>query len=128
MLAQFRDHEPAPGAEFQQPPLLQALQRLAHRRTADPEIARNLLLTHALADGDAAVRNRVTQALEHEVGTRARAERLRIDRGQRARRRCCGHVCPPGTTGSSRPKPPGSDSIYKCIQANTIGFGPIPTQ
>src|SRR5262249_21267185 len=83
-LAQLGDDQPASRAGYQQAAPLQPLQRLAHRRAADPEAARDLLLAHALAAADTAFPDRVAQAVVDEVTARAGAQIVGVDRGERA--------------------------------------------
>src|SRR5262245_47730288 len=70
VMSELSDQEPSPGTENEKPALLQALERFTHRRTADPQVARDVFLAHALPAGDPTVRNGVPQALIHEVRAR----------------------------------------------------------
>ena len=74
-MAQLGDDEAASGAYDEQSALLQPLQRLPYRSSADAHIARNLLLTHAHTAPDAAVQNRIAKTFEDKVGARPGAQR-----------------------------------------------------
>src|SRR5438270_1521964 len=70
---------------------MQPLKRLAHRRSADPEVTGDLLLAGPLTASDAALGNCIAQGLINEIGPRARAQDQRIHSHQGACLEGIGH-------------------------------------
>src|SRR5215213_7756211 len=66
-MAKLSDNEPATWTKDQNSTVVKPLQRFAHRRAADAEIAGNVFFTHPLAADDAAIRDRVPQTFVDEI-------------------------------------------------------------
>src|SRR5260370_42597892 len=81
-MAQLGDNEAASGADDEQSALLQPLQRLPNRSSANAHIVRNLLLRNAHAAPIAAVPNRIAQAFEDKLTARPRARHGLIDNSE----------------------------------------------
>src|SRR5215470_3796000 len=75
LMAELSDDEPSRGTETQNPALLQPLQCLADGRSADTQVACDLLFGHSLPPGNATVRNGIPKAIIDEVRARSRAHR-----------------------------------------------------
>src|SRR5262245_3196375 len=78
LMAELSDDEPSRGTETQKPALLQPLQRLSDGRSADTQVARNLLLAHPLPRSNATVRNGVPKVFINELRARSRAHHCRL--------------------------------------------------